>query len=114
MAWFNLRIKRDLRRAALFLWIMSFSAALSRARMALATLFFASSNWPASICALALLIYVRASVRILRLRKRLFSEERTRLRADFVFAKNNLHLFRNIDNCQVHAINVYPLTAINP
>jgi hypothetical protein len=65
-------IKRPLRRAALFLWITPFSAALSMALIAFKTASFVS-GLPSSKAARAWFTAVRAAPRTLRLLMRRFS-----------------------------------------
>src|SRR6186997_628797 len=82
----SLFIRRLLRRAALFLWITPFSAALSMALIAFNTASFVSGS-PASKAARAWLTAVRAAPRTLRLLRRRFSFCRFRLICDLILAK---------------------------
>jgi hypothetical protein len=49
LAWFNRFINRDLLRAALFLWMIPFCAALSKELTACRAIASASSIWPAAM-----------------------------------------------------------------
>jgi len=83
----SILINRDLRRAALFLWMIPFSAALSRALTASLTISLASSILPSAMSFLAFLMKVRARERNIWLRSLLLAELLMRFFADAVFAK---------------------------
>jgi hypothetical protein len=90
-----------LRRAALFLWIMPFCAALSNALSARWAMTSASCSSPEAINLRVFLTYVRARERCTWLILRLRSELRMRLMADFVFA-NFFTPFVNLLKCGRH------------
>lgn len=83
-------IKRDLRRAALFLWMTPLAAARSSALSAFSIA--STLGLPLSIVARAFLTYVRVDERTTRLRTRRRSELRIRLIADLVFANDSYPL----------------------
>jgi hypothetical protein len=83
----NFAIKRDLRRAALFLWMMPLPATRSSMLIASPTAVAATVASPARIATSAFLTYVRAAVRYGRFRSRRRSETRMRFSADLLFAK---------------------------
>ena len=85
-ALFKRDMRRDLRRAAWFLWMMPLPAALSRAEMARTTA-SAESSLPVAICVCADFTYVLRAERTGLLRARLRAEERILLSADLIFAK---------------------------
>ena len=84
---FNLVINRDLRRAALFLWIMPFPATRSSMLIASPTAVDAVVESPARIASSAFFTNVRADVRNGRLRRRRRSATRIRFFAESLFAK---------------------------
>ena len=79
-------IKRDLRRAALFLWMTPLLATRSSTLTASTVAACAASASPAAIATSAFLINVRASVRSGLLRSRRRSEMRIRFFDDFELA----------------------------
>jgi hypothetical protein len=83
----NFAIKRDLRRAALFLWMIPLPATRSSILTASLTAAAAAAGSPARIANSAFLTYVRAAVRNGRFRCRRRSETRMRFSADLLFAK---------------------------
>jgi len=80
---------RDLRREALFLWMMPLVAARSRALIALATVVVATSAGSLVIAATACLTAVRVRVRT----RRLMTRRRSWTRADFSAGKGSLLRF---------------------
>src|SRR4030065_1878687 len=91
------RIRRPLRRAALFLWIIPFSAALSKALMAASVAVRASAGVPSSMVVRASLTNVRARPGNKRLRRRRLWVCLIRLIADLVLA--NLILQKLLLDC---------------
>ena len=83
----NFAINRDLRRAALFLWMMPLPATRSSILIASPTAAAATVGSPARMATSAFFTYVLAAVRYGRLRKRRRSETRMRFSADLLFAK---------------------------
>lgn len=83
----NFAIKRDLRRAALFLWMMPLPATRSSMLIASPTAVDAIVASPARIATSAFLTNVRAAVRYGRFRSRRRSATRMRFSADLLFAK---------------------------
>ena len=86
----NLDISRDLRRAALFLWMMPLPATRSSMLIASPTAVAATVGSPARIASSAFLTKVRAADRYGRLRCRRRSATKMRFFADLLFA-NPLH-----------------------
>ena len=87
-AWY-LAIKRDLRRAALFLWITSLSATRSRTLTASRVAASAAATSPAAIAVSAFFTNVRASVRSGLFSSRRRSATRIRFFDDFELANPN-------------------------
>jgi len=83
----NFAMSRDLRRAALFLWMMPLSATRSSMLIAARTASAAACASPERIASSAFLTKVRAAVRYGRFRCRLRSATRMRFSADLLFAK---------------------------
>lgn len=83
----NFAIKRDLRRAALFLWMMPLPATRSSMLIASPTAVAAVAGSPTRIATSAFLTKVRAAVRYGRFRNRRRSATRMRFSADLLFAK---------------------------
>lgn len=90
----NLAISRDLRRAALFLWMMPLPATRSSMLRAARTACAAASRSPDRMAISARLTNVRAAVRYGRFRWRRRSATRIRFSADLLFA-NDPHLTSN-------------------
>ena len=82
-----LAINRDLRRAALFLWMTSLSATRSSTLIASRVAAPANSTSPLAMATSAFFTNVRAAVRCGLLRSRFFSATRIRFFDDFEFAK---------------------------
>lgn len=85
----NFFIRRDLRRAALFGWMMPFDAIRSSVRAASSTATSAEPWSPAVMASSAFLTSVRADDRNGRFRCRRRSETRIRFSADLLFAKSD-------------------------
>jgi hypothetical protein len=83
----NLAINRDLRRAALFRWMMPLPATRSSMLIASPTAVAADEESPVRIAISAFLTNVRAAVRYGRLRRRRRSATRIRFFAESLFAK---------------------------
>lgn len=83
----NFAISRDLRRAALFLWMMPLTATRSSMLIAARTASAAACASPERIAASAFLTKVRAAVRYGRFRWRRRSATRWLFSADLLFAK---------------------------
>lgn len=83
----NFAIKRDFRRAALFLWMTPLLATRSSMLTALTTAVAAASASPSRIASSAFLTKVRAADRKGRFRSRRRSATRIRFSADLLFAK---------------------------
>lgn len=86
-SWLYRAIKRDLRRAALFLWMMPLPAARSSMLIAACTASVEVSCSPSAIASRAFRTKVFAAERYDWFRKRRRSPTRIRFNADFEFAK---------------------------
>ncbi len=80
-------MRRALRRAALFLWMTPFTAALSRALVACRAVWVASSSLPWAMSRSVFFMKVRARERKTRFRSLLRAEDLSLFFADAVVAK---------------------------
>lgn len=88
-SWCSFAINRDLRRAALFLWMTPLLATRSNVLIAAATAAAAIASSPAVIASLAFRTVLRAVVRCGWFRNRRRSATRIRFNADLLFANPN-------------------------